>query len=97
VSLDAPAPDADILSDLSTIERRPPGNPCGVAVMRRDRPDLIPHWERVLEAKRTGATRATADDIAAWFEARDFPVDPQLVSRHMKAKRCAWCRSGRVA
>ena len=60
--------------------------------MRRDRPDLIPHWERVLEAKRLGTTRVSDKDIAAWFVARGYDLDAQMVQRH-RVRGCRWCAS----
>jgi hypothetical protein len=97
VSLDAP--ESDILADLDTITKRPVGSPCRIAYMRRDRPDLLPLWDRVVEAKRARdprADKASATDIANWFTKHGFDLEPQLVQRHtgVTNRPCTWCRHG---
>ena len=83
----------DILADIEA-GKRPRGSPCTVAVMRRDRPDLVEQWVRVLEAKKAGETDASDADIAAWFCARDFPMTRNVSERHRRRDSCAWCRQG---
>ena len=83
----------DILADIEAT-RRPRGSPCRVAVMRRDRPELVAAWNRVLAAKASGETDASDADIAAWFCARDFPMTRNVSERHRRRDNCAWCRPG---
>lgn len=83
--------DFDILADLEGAPRRPKGNPCRIAEMRRDRPDLVPQWERVIPERRYAP-----GDISAWFTAREFPMTRNVVERHRKTPQpCSWCRPGR--
>lgn len=86
---------ADILADLDATARRPKGQPCAIAIMRRDRPELVEQWTRVLEAKQTGRTKASDADIAAWFIARDFAMTRATVERHRRNDPCTWCVPGR--
>lgn len=85
----------DILADLESAPKRPNGQPCRIAVMRRDRPDLVPQWTRAINARRAGAG-ITHDEIAGWFTRHNFRMTRNVPERHAKsALVCQWCQPGR--
>ena len=86
----------DILADLDNEKRRPVGTPCRIAYMRRDRPDLLEQWDRVMAARREGTGDFTYDQVAAWFTGRGFPMTRNTPERHIRT-RCTWCDAGIVA
>ena len=81
----------DILADLEAKPKKRPGVVCRVETMRRQRPELVPQWETVLEAKRTGALDRSDADIAGWFADHGFPIGYIVVARHRK-NECELCR-----
>lgn len=91
----------DIIDDISTAPVRPQGNPCRIAVMRRERPELEPQFWRAVERLKAGdwyrpdGRRTSDNDVAEWFNRQKFAVDRLIVQRHRAGReKCQWCRQG---
>ena len=88
----------DIIADLAGRPARPQGLPCRIAVMRRDRPDLVePFWTAVKQLrdgdwrKRDGR-RVSDGDVSDWFAEQGFAVERLVVVRHRAVPlKCSWC------
>lgn len=84
----------DILGDLAAETLRPKGTPCRVAEMRRDRPELVEQWDRVMAARRSSSV-PTHVQIARWFTAHGFEMSRNTPERHLRpGAECTWCRNG---
>ncbi len=85
----------DILADLEAAPRRPNGQPCMIATMRRDHPDLVAQWDAVLAAKRAGKPVGSNGDIASWFVKHGHRMTRNVVDRHLRSDSTCpascWC------